>query len=160
MKIIYTRPEDGGVSIVIAAPKANIEKILGPLTQEQYEQHVMERSIPADAINVRFISDEDIPANREFRNAWVDVTPETQIDIDLERVKEVKLAELRAVRNAELEKLDKQFMLALERGGDVEEIKAKKQALRDATEPLKQLEVSGVNDEEVLNTIRELGKLE
>lgn len=160
MKIVYTRPEDGGVSVVIASPKENIEKILGPLTQEQYEQHVMERSIPADALNVRFISDEDIPANREFRNAWVDVTPETQIDIDLERVKEMKLAELRAVRNAELEKLDKQFILALERGGDVEEIKAKKQALRDATEPLKQLEVSGVNDEEVLNTILELGKLE
>ena len=160
MKVMYTRPEDLGVSIVTAAPKADIEKVLGPLTQEQYEAHVMERSVPADAINPRRITDDAIPANREFRNAWVDVTAAAKVDIDLVKAKEVKLLELRAKRNAELEKLDREFLVALEVGDALGSIRARKQALRDATEHLKALVVSGIDDELVLDQIRALSTLE
>jgi len=160
MKIMYTRPEDNGLSIVIAAPKEAIEKVLGPLTQEQYEAHVMERSIPADAINPRRITDDAIPANREFRNAWADITPEPVVDIDLVKAKDLKLMELRDKRNIELEKLDKEFMIALEQGRDLNVIKDKKQLLRDVTGPLKNLPVSGINDEEILDQIRALATLE
>jgi hypothetical protein len=160
MKIMYTRPEDGGVSIVVAAPKEAIEKVLGPLTQEQYEAHVIERSIPEGAINVRAIEDDGIPVDREFRNAWVDVTPEAKVDIDLVKAKELKLAELRRARDVELAKLDKQFMIALERGEDLGAIKARKQELRDATDPLKALHVEGVNDDSVIARIKELAVLD
>lgn len=68
-KIAYMRP-DGGLSIVNPSPKHLIEKVLGPLTDIEYEAHVRERSIPADATNVRDIDDEDLPADRDFRNAW------------------------------------------------------------------------------------------
>lgn len=160
MKVMYTRPEDRGLSIVTAAPKADIEKVLGPLTQEQYEAHVMERSVPADAINPRLITDDAIPANREFRNAWADISKDDKVNIDVAKAKEVKLAELRHVRNLELEKLDKEFLVALEIGDALGPIKLRKQALRDSTEPLKALEVSGIDDEEVLEQIRVLGRLE
>ena len=160
MKIMYTRPEDGGVSIVIAASKEDIEKVLGPLTQEEYEAHVIERSIPANATRVKRIEDSGIPADREFRNAWVDVTAAAKIDIDLVKAKDIKLTELRAARDAELAKLDKDFMIALERGEDLEAIKARKQELRDATEPLKNLEVSGINNKVTLKQIKALAVLE
>jgi hypothetical protein len=159
MKIMYTRPEDGGVSIVTAASKESIEKVLGPLTQEQYENHVVERSIPAGAVNARRITDDGIPTSREFRNAWVDVTLEDKVDIDLVRAKNLKLAELRRVRDAELVKLDTEFMVALERGEDLTEIKSRKQHLRDCTNPLKELQVSGVDDPEVLARITELATI-
>lgn len=160
MKIMYTRPEDNGVSIVIAVPKENIEKILGPMTQEQYEQHVRDASIPANALNVKVISDEDLPADREFRDAWVDVTPDTKVNIDLARAKDLKLKELRQRRNALLEAKDKDYMVALEKGEDLAPIQAKKQALRDITDPLKALVVSGVDDPAVLAQIKDLAILE
>lgn len=160
MKIMYTRPEDNGVSIVVAAPKEAIEKVLGPLTQEQYEAHVLERSIPANAINVKRISDEDLPADREFRNAWADITPDTKVNIDLGKAKELKLAEMREKRNKLLEAADKDFMIALERGEDLTELKARKQALRDLTNGLKNLTATGVDDEKVLTQIKQLAKVE
>lgn len=160
MKIMYTRPEDNGVSIVIAAPKAAIEKVLGPLTQEQYEEHVLERSIPVGALNVKMISDEDLPADREFRNAWVDVTPDTKVNIDLSKAKDMKLAEMRAKRNKLLDEADKEFLLALEKGQDLTAIKARKQALRDLTNPLKNLKAEGVDDADVLRQIKALSAVE
>lgn len=160
MKIMYTRPDDGGVSIVVALPKEDIERVLGPLTQDEYEQHVIERSIPSDAINVKTISDDDIPADREFRNAWVDATEDTKINIDLARAKELKLQELREKRDVLLQKTDTAFLIALEEQKDLTEIKAEKERLRDITNPLKNLAVSGVDDEAVLAKIKELSTLE
>lgn len=157
MKIIYTRPSDGGVSIITAAPREVLEQVLGPLTVEEYEAHVLERSIPDGALQVKIVAEENIPANREFRNAWVDITDDNNVNIDLSRAKEVQLAKLRALRNKSLEKLDKEYIIALELGTAVQEIKAAKQQLRDITEGLKNLVVAGVDDEEVLTRIKELG---
>lgn len=159
MKIMYTRPEDNGVSIVIAVPKEDIERVLGPLTQTQYEAHIIERSIPDNALNVKLISEEDLPADRKFRNAWVDVTPDTKVNIDLARAKELKLEEMRQKRNVLLDKEDKNYMVALERGEDPDSIKSRKQALRDATNPLKALVVEGVDDPAVLAQIETLATI-
>ena len=84
----------------------------------------------------------------------------TKVNIDLEKAKELKLAELRSLRDEELVKLDQIFMIAFEKGEDLTEIKERKSFLRDATEPLKSLKVEGVDDEAVLNQIRELATLE
>lgn len=159
MKLMYTRPEDNGVSIVVAAPKEVIERVLGPLTQKQYETHVMERSIPEGALNVKIIKDEDIPNTREFRNAWVDVTEDSKINIDLVKAKDIALAELRKTRNEELDKLDKKLLIERELGNDVSSILEEKKALREITDPLKNLEVSGVDNEEILETLRKLKQL-
>lgn len=159
MKIIYTRPSDGGVSIITAAPREVLEQVLGPLTVEEYEAHVLERSIPDGAQNVRQISPEDVPNDREFREAWVDGAEDTKVNIDLAKAKQLKLEVLRFKRNAELEKLDKEFLIALESGQGLEDIKAKKKALRDITNPLKALIAEGLDGEEVLEQIRSLSDL-
>lgn len=62
MKFAYSR-RDGGVSIIGAAPKAMVERLLGPLTNEAYEAHVR-KAIPSDAVDVIKLPDdwEDVPA--------------------------------------------------------------------------------------------------
>ncbi len=159
MKLMYTRPEDNGVSIVIAAPKEAIERILGPLTQEQYEQHIIETSIPVNALKVKVITDSDLPPNREFRDAWEDITDDNKVNINLQKAKNIALERMRKQRNDALDLLDKTAIQALENGVGIEAIKIRKQALRDATEPLKALEVSGVNDPELINQIKLLSVL-
>lgn len=160
MKIMYTRPEDNGVSIVIATSKPDLEKVLGPLTQEQYEEHVLERSIPEGALQVKIVAEENIPSNREFRNAWIDITDDNNVNIDLAKAKELKLAELRDKRNKLLEDADKEFIRALEKAQDLTTIKLRKQALRDVTNPLKALAAEGVDDAAVLAQIKQLSILE
>jgi hypothetical protein len=160
-KLIFTRP-DGGISVVIPNSKEKIERILGKLTDEQYKAHI-KSSIPKDATNIREVDDADIPASREFRDAWVDVTAEPKIDICCKKARDIQLTKLRSDRNKKLEKLDKDFLLALEKddAANIAEVKQKKQALRDLTEPLKAMEVEGkVNDDNILNEIRLKGKLE
>lgn len=160
MKLIYTRPEDGGVSIVVAAPKEAVERVLGPLTQQEYEDHVIETSIPENALRVKRITDEDLPADRELRAAWVDVTDDTKINIDVKKARDLKLQQLREERGAKLVEMDSQALRALEAGDDLTAIKAKKKALRDVTEPLKALDVAGkVDDAELLAEIKRLSAL-
>lgn len=142
-KLMYTRP-DGGVSIVYPVTKEQIEKQLGALTDEQYEAHVRERSIPIDAVNVTEVDDADIPSDREFRDAWKQL--DAKIDFDLEKAKAIQLNRVRAAREPKLVELDKQFMFAIERGEDTKEIVAQKQKLRDITEPLKALAPSSIDD--------------
>lgn len=162
MKIMYTRPEDNGISIVVAAPKEAIEKVLGPLAPEQYEAHVVERSIPENALNVKFITDDNLPGTREFRNAWADVTEDNNVNIDVAKVKQLKLEELRRVRNEKLAETDVELTRALE-ADDAEAlaaVKAKRTLLRNATEALKAVQADGiVDDEEMIELIRQLGIL-
>lgn len=158
-KIIYSRL-DGGVSIVVPAPKEMLEKALGPMTTQEYEDHVRTRSIPAEATNVRDLEDVDIPTSREFRDAWEDSQTGTQIDISLEKAKEIQLKKLRVLRDTALKENDKEFNIAMKKGQATSEIETKAQALRDATNPLKALDVVGLyNDEAVLQQIRDLAVL-
>lgn len=158
-KIIYTTPE-GTLSIIIPSPKEKIEAVIGPLTDAEYEEHVRSRALPADASNVRTIEDSDIPSTREFRNAWVDTQPGSQIDISLEKARDLKLEELRRQREVALAENDKEFNIAMKKGQATAQIEAKAQALRDATEPLKALDVVGkYNDEALLQQIRDLAVL-
>ena len=162
-KIMYTRPDDGGLSIIIPAARVDIEKILGPMTDDQYISHVWESSVPKDAINPRYIDDGGLPKDREFRNAWVDITPDNSINIDCGKARNIKLEELRSLRNAELAKTDSEFVRALE-SGDTEKlelIKIRRQKLRDATDALKAIEADGIVDDlELLELIRQKSILE
>lgn len=158
-RIIYTKP-DGKVVIVTPVSKDNLEKVLGVLTTEQYENHVIERSIPSDAIKVRYLKDSDIPSNREFRDAWVDTSELSIIDIDLEKAKDIKLKELRNKRNAKLDETDKEYLKLLSKGEDTSYLIKEKQRLRDITEDLKALDVTGkINDIKLLDKIKELGEV-
>lgn len=146
--LIYTRP-DGGVNIISFASKEDLEKVLGPLTDEEYISHIRSRSIPTYAINVRSIGESDIPS-REFRNAWCDVINDSKINIDCDKAKYITLNAIRVKREQSFKELDREFMLALEKGQDVTDISNKKQLLRDITIPVKELVTSGEIDNEIL----------
>lgn len=107
----------------------------------------------------RAIKPLELPNSREFRNAWVDVTPEPQIDIDLAKAKEIQLERLRAARNAELAATDGLLARALEQNNaaELEKLRVKRQALRDVTEELKAVPAGGYNDEAVINEIKVKG---
>lgn len=76
---------------------------------------------------------EIIPADRTFRNAWVDVGT---VQVDMPQAKEIYKDVLRALREPKLEELD----VAYQRADEVKneplkaEIVAKKNALRDITD--------------------------
>jgi hypothetical protein len=111
-----------------------------------------------DIINYRLIKDEDIPTDREFRNAWDDITEESKIDINGDKVKDLLLKELRDKRNIEFEKLDKDFIIALDRDDKDKliEIKIKKEELRKLTDPLKNEIVKEVLSAEDIIKLKEL----
>lgn len=151
MKRILINRTDGGISILtLTKENVDIESVL----QKWKEAHGTYKSH-------RELNENDIPESREFRNAWTDVTESSKVDICCEKAKDVKLEELRVKRNKALEIEDKNFMIALEKGEDTSVISAKKQELRDWTNDLKSLDVTGkVNDEETLELIRILGEKE
>lgn len=149
-KIIYTSPEDNRLNIVTPVSKPDLEKDLGELTEEQYEQHVLERSITPDALNIRTINDEDLPISREFRNAWADNG--RQIYIDLEKARLTHMQRIRYMRDLKLSVLDKELNRAIEQDKteEVAIIKAEKQRLRDIPQ---QFDLSIANNAEELRTL-------
>jgi hypothetical protein len=71
---------DGGVSIITAAPKADIEVVLGPLTNEQYRIHVLERSVPTGATDLTELPRNWTPPDRSTRHAWVLRNGKVEVD--------------------------------------------------------------------------------
>ena len=76
-------------------------------------------------------SEYTIPDERTFREAW-DKTGETAITVDMAAAREIWRQKIRNARVPEFEKLDAEYMKALETSSDTTAIVAKKQALRDA----------------------------
>lgn len=141
-KIMFTRP-DGGLSILEAASKMQIENVLGKLTDEQYKAHVW-GLVPSNAINPIEIDDNVIPASREFRDAWKHANG--TIEHDLDKAKDIQLTRIRLVRESKFAELDKQYMLSLERNESADKIIAAKQKLRDITGPLKALSPKSIDE--------------
>lgn len=132
MKISYTRP-DGGLSIVIAAPKAVLERVLGPLTDEMYRDHVHDRAVPKDARDILELPDDWTPRlDRAFRDAWV--AKDGEIGVDMPKARDIHRARLRVARAPLLAALDIETMRATEKSdiGALAEVLTKKQDLRDA----------------------------
>ena len=109
-KLVYTNAQEG-VSIVYPVPKSNVEQILGPLTDEDYEKHVYSVSIPKDAKNPRALDDNEIPKDRYFRDAWIDNNG--KLDIHLLKARDVHINKLRELRNEKLKASDAILLKAL-----------------------------------------------
>jgi len=71
-----------------------------------------------------------VPANRDFRGAWV--LSGSVISEDLNKAKEIFADKIREARKPLLEALDTDYMKALETSADTTAIVATKQILRDA----------------------------
>lgn len=150
-KIIFTRNNDKGLSIVFPMPKHKIEEILGPLTDQEYRDHIYERSIPADAIKVREIDDSIIPQDWTHRDSWCDVTPEECIDIDVSKARDIQLNKIEK-KKAQYNNLDVPHC-------DLSpETRQKIERLNIISNSLRSLDVKDkFNDETLLNEIKRLG---
>ena len=71
------------------------------------------------------------------------------IKINLDKAKEIQKDKIRMVRKPLLEKLDVDFVRALETGGDTTSITAQKQALRDITNIVTEAEITGTTVDEI-----------
>ena len=77
------------------------------------------------------VEDYTLPSDRTFREAW-DAPSGTAITVNMDKAKDVWRDYIRQARTPEFEKLDKDFMRALETGASTTQIVADKQVLRDA----------------------------
>lgn len=160
MKKLMYKDLEGNLCIVNPVAKEVIESQVGPMSDEEYKALVISSSIP-EGITFKELEEADIPTTREYRDAWDDVTEDTTINLDMAKVKTIELKKLRTARDEELKKLDVTYLQALE-GGDpavIDAVKAKKQALRDVTDPLKQLNATGHDNAELLSEIKALAVL-
>lgn len=76
------------------------------------------------------------PEDRIFRNAWKADGTSMSIDVDMVKAREIWKAKIREARIPELQRLDTEFMKALETGANTASIIVTKQALRDAPSDL------------------------
>ena len=126
-RILYTRP-DGGISIIVPVISRDDIK---EFTEADAEARAWDNSIPAEAINPRFIEEADVPKERGFRNAWI--ADGAKIKTDMEKARAIHMDRIRAARNAELVKLDISQMTAISKSDTIEmtKIEAQKETLRD-----------------------------
>lgn len=122
MKFMYTNP-DGTIAIVCAAPKEDLEKVLGRMSDKEYRAHVLARSIPPEASDVKEISDSDLPDDRYFRDAW-EPGDTSKIKINMVKARFIHMDRIRSARDGALKSLDVDTLM----GADVQ---AEKQVLRD-----------------------------
>ncbi|MDD5407015.1 MAG: hypothetical protein PHE73_08775 [Sulfurovaceae bacterium] len=123
MKKIVVKRKDGGVSIIIPTHEATPETILRDVLRvEGYVSH-------------REINEDKLPQDRIFRDAWTDDNPTETVDVHIEKAKEIKKDHLRQMRKPLFEKLDIEFIQAVEKGdiNTQKQIADKKQKLRDIT---------------------------
>jgi len=122
MSILYKiRKNDGCVSIM---------QILGETTPEEEIAKWNEADRTA-VVSIAPIEAEALPQDRYFRNAWRHA--DHGVEVDFEAAKQIKMNELRGLRNAALKALDVDYVRADEKG-DVSAkkiISDKKQQLRD-----------------------------
>jgi hypothetical protein len=139
MKIVIKKA-GGGVAIMTVVGDADVAECLEKFKAVNPGMYVSHREMP----------DEAIPADRTFRDAWDDVTPEAVIDIDMEAARNIHLNRIRQVRNAELEKLDIEAIKAqdVEDAERLAEVRQRKQELRDLPETIApQLSAATTTDE-------------
>lgn len=132
MRFAYNGP-DGHAVIVSAAPKEQLERSLGPMTDKQYRAHVIARNKPHSDAWVELPSDWEAP-ERTYRNAWI--LKDGKIEHDMEKARTIHREHLRKRRAPLLAALDVQYMRADEAGDSVKktEIAGLKKALRDVTD--------------------------
>lgn len=78
------------------------------------------------------ITEEHLPKDRMLRNAWT-LNDKKEISYDMDKANQLKIDEFRILREPLFTELDKEFMLAIEKGLSTDDIVTKKQRLRDVT---------------------------
>ena len=113
---------DNSISVVRASPKYTEEEVL----------EVFKKSNPKN-LPITIVDESELPIDRVFRNAWN--LSGGIVEIDSGKARNIHMDRLRHLRNKQLEKLDKEMMVAADKEDveKVKEIRQLKQRLRDMT---------------------------
>ena len=117
MRIIYKDLE--GVKVIIPSPhyKGTLDKLA-------------KKRVP-EGLTYKIVSDDSIPTDRYFRNAWD--LKSGKITTDITKAKEIKKEIIRQERKPLLEALDIEVMKNIKDPIKIDEIESRKQKLRDIT---------------------------
>jgi Phage tail assembly chaperone protein len=145
-RIVYARP-DGGLSVIIPAPKARLQlwdedlKAHVPESDEVFQARIAAKDVPPDAIGVTPCDVAEIPADRSYRDAWClpdagddDCAEETTaVAVRMSKAREIQMGSIRWARDARLAALDvtQQRALVAKNDAEVQRIETVKQELRD-----------------------------
>ena len=125
-RIIYR--QDGGISIVIPAPKSRRKNE----SEQKWLDRIFNKMTPINIIGFKDIDEKINPLpNRRFRNAWSKGS--RGIKVSLAKAKKQVLSEIRTVRDEELTRTDGLMARANEIGTqtEIDELKIYRQKLRD-----------------------------
>jgi hypothetical protein len=127
---------DGSVSIMLFVTN-DYRGLVQKATNENIEAEIVKTFALHEVKPVRWklTKHDEIPGDRYFRDAWV-FKEGKKIDVHMERAKEIHKNVLRGHRENHFIKLDKEHLIAVEKG-DAEGLKkvaVKKQKLRDITD--------------------------
>lgn len=130
-KCIIWRQADG--SIAVSIPSEN-DRRKGETVQDQLDRFAARLVSDGVALGWTRLADADadsLPQSRRFRNAWRHDGEKPVVNLPLARAQ--VLSEIRAERNAKLDASDKELARLTDVGSakELEDIKAKRQALRD-----------------------------
>lgn len=126
------RRSDGGVAIVTAMPRDQLEAVAKFITDQEYLEFVRLRSIPEDATDVVQLPDNwSPPTERLFRDSWV-ISGGLPCH-DMGKCRDIWRDEMREARKPKLETLDIEMQRALGVGDAAkrDQVEARKQVLRD-----------------------------
>ena len=126
--LVYTNTE-GSVAVVSPAPKEDLEKSQGPMTQEEYESFVIAGSIPEGNTTMQHITAAQIPSDRWFRAAWRQNGASIKIDMSAARI--IQENKIRAARDVKWEDFDTRYVAAQRDGLDLTILDAERQTLKD-----------------------------
>lgn len=138
-RLVYTRPEDGGVSVVHVAdstrmmiPRPGFPPMLEP--EPYWLQRIAAHVVPPTAQDVHVVDVKDIPTDRSFRNAWSHKAG--VISVHMDKARDIHRGKLRAARQPMLQQLDVEYQRAHERGDEehMKTVAVAKQVLRDVTQ--------------------------
>ena len=126
-KIVY--PTQTGIAVITPTRNRTVKNEDGSITTIIGLDLAM-KDIPEGA-EYKIIDDSELPKDRVFRNAW-----NYDLKEDISKSKEIWKEKLRVDRKPILEKLDVDFMRAMEENDEVLmlDITKAKQALRDVTQ--------------------------
>jgi hypothetical protein len=114
MKFAYATA-DGGVAIVYAAAKEDLERLFGrTLTANQYRAFVLARSIPVGVTPRQLPDDWTPPDDRGFRDAWR--LNGGTVFVHMATARLAHLRRIRLARDRKLKALDILWMRATARG--------------------------------------------
>jgi hypothetical protein len=141
--VAFTR-EDGGLSLLFP----NYEGMRTE-TEEDFIDRIIAKDIPANAVNHQILSEADyieFLEDKTFYKAWF--LQNGAIEINLVKAKEIKINDLRIIRDEKLKELDVQYMRADESGDSALKatIADQKQELRDMPQVAEQIEFQSIDE--------------